>query len=161
MIKIRKMEENDLFFLFNLLNRSEIINAINIKVFNTLDETIETINKYWKNDDDENHFIILLDDTPVGWLKINGLKKLDTIGISELIILPEYQHKGLGTYTIAFVEEYCLNKNVNKIGIHTQENNINARELYKKHGYKIIAEKEIEMNNKLIMDYTFIKEITR
>jgi GNAT superfamily N-acetyltransferase len=161
LINLRELKDTDLEFLFHLLTDEEIINNLNCKIANTIDELIEIYNQYWKKDIDEIHYIISLENKDVGWLKLNGLDNTDILWISELVILPDYQNKGIGTFVLSFTEKYGLRKSYNKIGLHTQENNKRAVSFYLKNEYKIIKEKIVEIKGDKIKDYTLIKELNK
>ena len=147
MIDFRRMETQDLDFVWKLLNEKNNLKVLHIKPLNH-DKIIEAYNNYWKDDPDELNYIIIINDISIGWLKINGLLgKNKKIWISELIISENYQHQGNGTNAIKFVEKYAKENGYKKICIMTQDDNINAKLFYEKCGYKIIDQKKGIANN--------------
>ena len=56
-------------FLFALMNNSFILERLN-EVLTTKDDWFNFIN-IWKNDEDENRFIIYKDNNKIGWFAFN------------------------------------------------------------------------------------------
>ena len=89
------------------------------------------------NDSDEKNFIIRIGDSPVAWLRVNGLNNDDIAWISMLVVDAKLHRQGVGTYAVNFAEEYIKSKGFKKVGIRTTEDNLTAQALYKKCGYII------------------------
>lgn len=64
-------------FLFALMNNSFILERLN-EVLTTKDDWFNFIN-IWKNDEDENRFIIYKDNIKIGWFAFNNLLSNDKI----------------------------------------------------------------------------------
>ena len=159
MITFRGLEEKDMHFLADLLNNESILAALHSEKL-SYDEWLDVYRKYWKNDTDEKHFIIFLEDKPAGWFKINGLDGNDTAWLSMLAVTPKYQGKGLGTQAVSFFEEYISDRGFYSAGIHTTEDNSAAQKLYKKCGYEITEHSEsVTGNGSRMMSYTFLKKL--
>jgi ribosomal protein S18 acetylase RimI-like enzyme len=146
MLEIKEIEEKDIEFMYKILNEENIIKSLHIKPM-SYNDVIEAYNKYWTNDPDEKNFIISLENTSVGWIKLIGLCNDEKAFISGLVISSNYQHKGIGTKGILFSEKYLKEKGLKKIGINTTDDNIKAKSLYMKCGYEII-----EKRNKIMED---------
>lgn len=109
---------------------------------------------------DERNFLIYLDSTAVGWLKINGLDNKDIGWISMLVIAENYHRKGAGTFAVHFAEEYIRSAGIWRVGIHTTQDNVPARNLYLKCGYTITEYGECTAwDGKSRMEYTFEKAL--
>lgn len=159
MITFHSLEEKDMRFLSDLLNNESIIAALHSEKL-SYDEWLDVYRKYWKEDTDEKHFIIFLEDKPAGWLKINGFDGSGTAWLSMLAVAPECQRKGLGTAAVSFFEEYISDKDFSSAGIHTTEDNSAAQGLYKKCGYEVTERSESVMGDgSKMMSYTFFKEL--
>ncbi len=83
-----------------------------------------------EKDEDETHFLIYKDATPVAWLKINGLRDNNTCWISMLAVEPIFHRQGIGTFAIGFAEEYCRSLGKKQLFVKTTEDNIAAQKLY-------------------------------
>jgi ribosomal protein S18 acetylase RimI-like enzyme len=159
MIDFREMQEKDIAFLSELLNEGQIIASLHNAVM-SYEEWLDTYRKYWKDDDDEKHFIIHEDENPVGWIKLNGLKNPGTAWISMLAVSTKQQKKGIGYRAVTFAEEYVKSRGFAKIGIHTTEDNLIAQKLYKKCGYSIIEYGACTTGDGVQrMGYTFMKNL--
>jgi len=82
----------------------------------------------------EKHFIVMHNNIPVAWLKLNGLNKM-TICISMLVVAISYQHKGIGKYALKYAETYATSIKKSAILIQTTQDNKIAAECYIKCGY--------------------------
>jgi len=159
MVSFRDMQEEDIIFLSELLNEKQIVASLHNAV-KSYEEWLETYKKYWKDDDDEKHFIVYSDGDPVGWLKFNGLKNTETAWISMLVVSTKQQNKGIGHCAIAFSEEYMKSKGITKIGIHTTDDNLIAQKLYMKCGYSIVEYGACTTGDGAHrMGYTFMKNL--
>ncbi len=87
------------------------------------------------NDPDEKHFLICKDAEPVGYLKINGLLNKDTAWISMLFISEKHHRQGIGSFAVAYAEEFIKHQGISRVGIQTTDDNIAAKRLYEKCGY--------------------------
>ena len=126
---------SDIPFLTHLMSYKQIQAAIHIgdtdiaywqKAFNV-----------WAADNDEENYIIWQDDKPAGWLKLNGFNDTDIAWISMLVIAPEYQRIGLGSYAVDYACELIKNRGYKSVGIHTNKENTAAHRCYEKCGFTI------------------------
>jgi ribosomal protein S18 acetylase RimI-like enzyme len=154
-----ELENKDMGFIYKLVSEQEIIKALHYPRYK-YDEVIEWYNKYWKKDNDEKNFITFLDDVPVGWIKINGLKGVEKAWLSGLVISTNYHRMGIGTKGILFAEKFLKENKFTKMGIVTTNDNIKAKSLYTKCGYRINGEEIREMENgDKILNIKFEKEL--
>lgn len=119
----------------------------------------------WKDvlsmaDADEKNFLICRGAIPCAWLRINGLDNKDMAWVSMLAVSDKYKNQGIGTYAVRFAEEYIKAKGINKVGIHTTEDNVVAQGLYKKCGYTITGYGDCTTGDGVVRKgYTFVKEL--
>lgn len=112
-----------------------------------------------KADPYEVNFIILADQKPAAWLKINGLNS-DSICISMLVVDDAYKRCGIGSFALKYTEEYALNQGKKQIRIQTTTDNVAAAQCYLKCGYKIIKEMKYTVGDGILRDgYEFIKDL--
>jgi predicted GNAT family N-acyltransferase len=82
-------------------------------------------------DDESEHVIAYLDEEPVGCARIrfNTYAKLERIAIVE-----KYRGRGFGRQLTDFLIDYCKQKDVDEIRLHSQTY---VAYFYKKHGFRI------------------------
>jgi len=80
------------------------------------------------------HFIAYLNKKPIGCARIryNDFAKLERIAI-----LKEHRNKGYGTQLTEYLIQYCKNKKIRKIVIHSQ---MYILDFYKRFGFKPVSE---------------------
>ena len=145
-IKLRAISSNDAPFLFSIMNTDIILKALN-EVPTQLCDWIDAIRE-WSTDDDEEDYVICDDETPIGWLGINGLNSADKVAYLKLAaILPSYHNKGIGQYAITQVIEMLQHRNFSKIALYTDKDNCKAQACYRKCGFKVTEKLTEEMSN--------------
>lgn len=158
-ISFREMQEKDILFISVLLNDRRVIASLHNAEMSYY-EWLKTYNEYWKNDNDEKHFIIVDGQEPVGWMKLNGLEGNETAWIAMLVISPESQHKGIGRLAVQYAEDFIKVNGFSKTGIHTTEDNEIAQALYAKCGYVITEYGDCTTGDGAHRKgYTFMKDI--
>ena len=112
----------------------------------------------------DHFFFNVVDDTngkKVGilWLAtIYDDKGTPAIFIYDIRIEADLRGKGYGKKTLAALEEFTKEKNINKVSLHVFGHNQVAFELYKKTGYKIVKEHK-DKEGKRTLSYRMEKEI--
>lgn len=145
-IKLHAVSDNDAPFLFSVMNTDSILDALN-EVPTQLCDWEDAI-KVWSGDDDEENFIISYDETPVGWIGINGLSSTDNVAyIKMAVILPNYHSKGIGHHSICQIIKTLRQRNYSKIILYTNQENHKARACYSKCGFVITEALMEEMSN--------------
>lgn len=135
-IKLRTVTEEDACFLFSIMNIDSILEALN-EVPTLLSDWQNAIQE-WKNDDDEEDYIVLQDETPVGWLGINGLSSPDlTVYLKIAVLLPEYQGMGTGAAAIGQVIRRLQQRGYSCVSLYTDQDNSKAQACYRKCGFRI------------------------
>lgn len=102
------------------------------------------------NDPDEAHFIILTENTPAAWLKINGLAGKKTAWISMLVVRKTLQRCGAGSFAVRYAEDFARVRGFRELGIHTTLDNEIALGCYTKLGYRVSRDET---------QYTFRKKL--
>lgn len=132
----------------------------------TYHENIHSLHGVYKNEDvwrnllsDQNStYYVVNSETPVAWFRTES--ENNTLWIGMIQVKPVYHHKGIGKYILSVVEDIAKEKGYKKIGVHTTEDNIPARTLYKSAGYCVT---EIgpctTADSQQRVGYTFEKEI--
>ena len=67
-----------------------------------------------------------------------------------LFVAKNFQRQGIGSFAISYAEEYVREKNFTTIAIQTDEDNLPAKNLYLKCGYRIYEKgSKIKLRKKL------------
>ena len=145
-IKLRAVSDDDAQFLTFIMNTDTVLNALN-ELPTQLEDWVDAI-KEWSKDNDEEDYIILDDETPIGWLGINSLESADKVAYLKLAaILPNYHNKGIGHYAISQVIEMLRQRNYLKVALYTDQENYKARTCYSKCGFEVTETFMEEMAN--------------
>ena len=145
-IKLRAVSDDDAQFLTFIMNTDTVLNALN-ELPTQLEDWVDAI-KEWSKDNDEEDYIILGDETPIGWLGINSLESADKVAYLKLAaILPNYHNKGIGHYAISQVIEMLRQRNYLKVALYTDQENYKARTCYSKCGFEVTETFMEEMAN--------------
>lgn len=143
---MRAVEGKDAEFLFNLMNNESILNSLN-EVASSL-ESWESAITEWKKDADEEDYIILDNNIPVGWLGVNHLAHQDKRAWIKIIaILPDKQGLGIGPYVINRVIENLRLRGYKSIALYTDWSNVNAQKCYQQCGFVIADTLVRKMSN--------------
>ena len=94
-----------------------------------------------ETDSDEENFIIKIDDSPIAWIKINGLDGEDA-WLSMLVVDRKFRNRGAGIYGVKFAEIFAVARGKNYLKIHTTDDNEAAKTLYGKCGFRLNAERK-------------------
>ena len=138
-INVRPMQTADIAYIISLLTDDEINAALHCG-----DLTRRKCARAFRRnlrDPDEKNFILCRGDTPVGWLKLNGLEG-DMAWISMLVIHPAHQRQGIGSFAVRWGEDFAKSLCFMAMGIGTTADNLSARACYTKLGYVLTEEKE-------------------
>ena len=145
-IKLRTVSDGDAQFLSFIMNTETILNALNEQP-TQLEDWVEAI-KAWREDNDEEDYIISDGETPIGWIGINNLESTDKIGGRKLAaILPDHQSKGIGYYAITRILEMLKQRNYLKVVLYTDRENHKAGACYRKCGFEVTETFMEEMRN--------------
>ena len=145
-LQIRPVNESDAEFLYQLMNCPPLLERLK-EVPTTRQDWMDAIRE-WMKDEDEEDYIVLAGDTPMGWLGINGLLGGDRIAYLKMAaFLPEYQGKGYGTRSIREVLDVLKRKGFEKVILYTDRDNVIAQACYRKCGFKTVEYLTETMSN--------------
>lgn len=143
---IRPINVQDAAFINSLMNCPSVLQVLN-EVPSELQDWIDAINA-WQSDADEEDFVVLHGNTPIGWLGINGLLNEDRKAYLKMaVLLPDYQGIGLGTKAIQELMSCLRQRGVKKLALYTDRSNRKAQACYRKCGFKVIGSLTETMSN--------------
>ncbi|MDI6861178.1 MAG: N-acetyltransferase [Caldisericia bacterium] len=83
----------------------------------------------------------------------------DEYYISNIAVYPEFRGLGIGKSLLFYTERLAKDKNLKKLSLDVERENISAIEIYKKFGFKIVKEFEINFSNKKFYFYKMEKSL--
>jgi RimJ/RimL family protein N-acetyltransferase/SAM-dependent methyltransferase len=131
-ITLRPLSVSDVQCLHALLNHPEIMRALHMPATSLADWEVAIA----AADPDEEHYLLTDRNTPVGWIKLNGLQDKPDAWVSMLVIAPDHQRHGYGTAALMLAEDLLRTRGYRTLRIHTNEDNLAARGCYEQHGYR-------------------------
>lgn len=141
--KLRQQQLEDFDFLYNL-NKATMMSHV-IKTWGNWDEEFQI--KYFKEKFEKGlSQVILVENERVGTLVI--LEDEDRITIDLMLLLPEFQGRGIGSEILDNLINEAKNKNKSLMLTVLKSNN-QARRLYERKGFKITDEN----NERYFMTY--------
>lgn len=145
-IKIRKVTTGDAGFLLRLMNDPVILKALH-EVPTQLRDWEEAV-VAWLEDEDEQGYIILDQDTPVGWFAVNGLLAEDrTAFLKMAVLLPAYQNRKIGSYVLAYIIGELKAAGFAALVLFTDQDNTRAQACYEKCGFQMVETLEEQMSD--------------
>ena len=145
-IQLRTVTAKDAGFLFSVMNTGSILEALN-EVPTTFSDWQNAIQD-WNKDEDEEDYIILWEDTPVGWLGINGLSSSNrNVYLKIVALLPEYQGFGTGAAAIRQIIQMLQQRGYSRVSLYTDQDNSKAQACYRKCGFQITESLMDESSN--------------
>ena len=136
-LQIRPVNDSDAEILYQLMNCPSLLERLN-EVPTTRQDWTDAISE-WLKDEDEEDYIVLTGDTPMGWLGVNGLRGGDGIAYLKMAaFLPEYQGRGYGTCSIRVVLDNLKRKGIEQVFLYTDSDNAPAQACYRKCGFKVV-----------------------
>lgn len=135
-IRIRQVCKDDVQFLTLLMNCPSVLQALN-EVPTDLQDWTDAI-EAWFRDNDEEDYIVLSGDTPIGWLGVNGLRNENRNAYLKMaVLLPECQKRGFGTAAIRKLMHSLKARGIEKMILYTDRDNQIAQACYRKCGFRI------------------------
>lgn len=145
-IRIRPVCTGDAEFLCGIMNCPSVLQALN-EVPTGLQDWTDAIRE-WSRDDDEEDYIILENETPIGWLGVNGLLNGDqAVYLKMAAIIPDRQGRGLGTQAIRILMADLKRRGFERMILFTDRDNASAQACYAKCGFRIAESLAETMSN--------------
>lgn len=139
-ILIRGAEESDYENIKELVK--ELYDYLDIK--DGMDEELDK-EKFEDILDDSKISVLVAErgKTIIGYLTLNFNKSLLDSGataiIDELMVTKEHRGSGVGTLLVHYAIEICQHTGCSEIGVGTEYTNAQAREFYKRQGFKEVG----------------------
>ena len=144
--RIKLVCKNDAEFLNELMNCTTVLQILN-EVPTKLQDWIDAINE-WSHDDDEEDYIVFDENTPIGWLGVNGLLDENKRAYLKMaVLLPDYQGQGFGSFAIQEVMCHLKQRGIKQIILYTDKDNYRAQACYQKCGFRIVESLVETMSN--------------
>ena len=145
-VRIKLVCKNDAEFLNVLMNCTTVLQILN-EVPTKLQDWIDAINE-WSHDDDEEDYIVFDENTPIGWLGVNGLLDENKKAYLKMaVFLPDYQGQGFGSFAIQEVMRHLKQRGIKQIILYTDKDNYRAQACYQKCGFRIVESLVETMSN--------------
>ena len=96
------------------------------------------------------YFLFSYDYTFAGFAAI--LEKDDELFLSKLYVDEEFRGKGIGKYMFQKFVEICKLRNLKKIWLTCNRNNVNSLAVYEHLGFKKVREEVTDIGNGFVMD---------
>ncbi len=115
-VRLSEVTRGDLPFLCDLYNRAELLDRLEAGALDIedWDEAFEQ----WREDGDEEDYIVYVGSEPAGWLKLCGLESGECGWISMLVIAPEFRGRGVSRECIRLAEEIFIEKGIDSAAMH-------------------------------------------
>jgi len=92
-------------------------------------------------------FAARIGDKEVGWIEVALHSFKDRARIWELLVLDEFQGKGIGTALIQTAEDWARRKGLRSVVLETQSCNVKAIDFYMARGYTLVGFDEQAYSN--------------
>ena len=137
-VRLAEVTRGDLPFLCDLYNRTELLDRLNAGELDIedWDEDFEQ----WREDGDEEDYVVYYGSEPAGWVKLSGLESGDCGWISMLVVAPEFRGHGVSRECIHLAEEIFIEKGINTAAMHVYSSNEAAEKCCLSCGYTAVPE---------------------
>ena len=98
------------------------------------------------------YYLIYQEDVPVGYLGLRPNYPNGKLMISKIYIDSTARGLGYGYKLLDFVKQLCLERKIERIWLTVNRHNIDSINWYKKKGFVVDGEKQIDIGNGFIMD---------
>ncbi len=137
--EIKKVASNDAEFLYLLMNNDVILERLN-EVPTTVDGWKEAV-EVWSCDPDEENYLVWLNGDRIGWFSLNNLLSDDRVAYLKMaVLLPEYQHHGIGTAVLQELLKNLKDRGYKSVALYTNADNTGAQSCYQKCGFAVVEE---------------------
>ena len=111
--------------------------------------SVHTISKE-VNDKDTYYYLIFRGSSPVGYVGIRVEEK--NLFLSKIYILSQERGYGLGRQAVEFIKDFASTKQLEKITLTVNKNNVDTIASYKKMGFKITGNLCLDIGEGYVMD---------
>jgi len=137
-ISIRKADESDIEFLFNLRNRPDVFKYFKSPRKVEYDEHVKWITPIINNQRPEVYlYVILCNNERVGQVRFDLLDKTAEISISVLL---DYRGKGIADSALKQGIDIMKEKGIEKVSAEVEKENLNSIKFFKRVGFNEIKE---------------------
>ncbi len=166
-MQIRKVEEKDIEQIVDIKIRgwqSAYRGIIDDKFLDSMNRE-EKIAKFKKDYDISGYIVAEEDDEVLGFCRyveeneyFKGYEEIEA-EICALYVKPEWKRKGIGKLMIEYALNDLKQKGKSKIILWCLKENDSARIFYEKMGGKLLAEKKIEIGNRMYDEVAYVFEV--
>lgn len=137
-VRLSEVTRADLPFLCDLYNRAELLDRLGAGVLDIedFDEDFEL----WREDSDEENYVIYYGSDPAGWIKLSGLESGGCGWISLLVIAPEFRGLGISREAVHLAEDIFIERGINTAAMHIDRTNEAAEKCCLSCGYTPVAD---------------------
>jgi len=133
---IRRAEKEDAAAIHNILLRSFEAYKVSAQITGPLEAMEESIESIEKDIADKYVFIALMDNVPVGTVRVSTLDS-DTALLSRLGVIPCQQNIGIGKSLMNLVDKVALEKKYTRIHLYTGTKNSGLIRFYYSRGFYV------------------------
>jgi RimJ/RimL family protein N-acetyltransferase len=131
------MERNEILEIFNRIRRDDAEMLFNPHAFSY--EGLEVILKA-KSD---YYALVFLKGEVIGYCLLRGIDEGFVDFSVGIFIFSNYRKMGYGREIMSYLETFALSRNVRTLRLSVKRNNVVAKNLYAKLGYRKITDKDI------------------
>jgi PhnO protein len=149
-VSIRQAEVKDISQIINLyLGWQEFKGILPDEII--VPETEECLSPYISGKNSNRRYFVIIDDKQnligVCYLDIS-FESFQVVRIGNFIVDKHHRNKGIGKQMIAYIKNYCKDKNVKKIWLWTQEELVDAIKFYEKNGFVLEGKQKAQFLGK-------------
>lgn len=136
-IELREIREGDGEFLFRLMNEEAVRKALGEPptLRSDWDQAVEA----WREDADEEGYLVWYRGERVGWFAVNGLLAGENgVFLKMAVLLPEYQNRGIGSAVLRDLLNRLRDRGVGTVQLFTDRDNGRARRCYEECGFRVV-----------------------
>jgi len=135
-VSLRTIEEEDLKFIIDNINSSEIRPWVSHRGPNNIKQETKFFHEEISQDNDTDYFLICREEQPIGFVCLKEKWKDSKLAEIEIWITPNEHGNGYGTDAARLITNYAINElNIHKIVVLVAGNNPQSETIWKKLGY--------------------------
>lgn len=134
---VRRLEESDLQLRVSWMNNEKVYSSMHFEVPVILEKTIAWFRNNLGNDKRAD-LAFEIDNTIVAFGGLTNINRETNKGELYIFVNPEAQNGGIGTQATMLLCRYGFEQlRLNKIYLETNEDNLSARHIYERCGFKL------------------------